>query len=89
MLVKRNITIFSTIQKNKSSILTEILETKVKYRHSSSFVFAKITMLVSYTQQINKYVVLQSTLRKNEKIELSIQKRLEFIIDYNNTNTIY
>ena len=55
----------STIRKNKSSIHTEILETKGKER----FAFTKDTTLVSYITKKNKHVVLPSTLHKNDKIE--------------------
>lgn len=85
MLLRRNITMIGTIRKNKTSIPSEILQTKGRERYSSTFAFTDDATLVSYIPKKNKCVVLQSTLHKDEKIDQSLQRKPEIINDYNKT----
>lgn len=83
-LLKRNVTMIGTIRKNKPSLPPELLQTKNKAVHSSSYAFTNDTMVVSHIPKKNKCVVLQSTYHLEQKVDPE-SKKPQVILDYNST----
>ena len=83
---EKKLYLLGTLRKNKPHIPEEFIKKAPLY--SSKFGFNLYKTLVSYTQKVNKCVVLLST--KHHKIEVSNdeEKKPVIILDYNKNKGI-
>ncbi|CAB4061010.1 unnamed protein product [Lepeophtheirus salmonis] len=82
-LLKRKITMFGTVRKNKPELPPALLASKEREVFSSKFAFTPSTTLVSYLPKKNKNVVLLSTLHRDGSISDRDDRKPIIIMDYN------
>lgn len=87
LLKKHNLTVVGTLRKNKREIPPIFLETKKREVNSTLFGYGKDLLLISYTPNKNKNVIMISSMHDQSMIdpESGDQKKPEVITYYDST----